>query len=409
MLYGQEATTAGETAAPRGGMQEVVTLPLGYYEKGVAVRERVGQEVIASPDTGWTIKHYFETTTSEVYDNNIFNEEDNEIDDFVTTVSPQGRVDFLTKKLFITSSYRVDNRYYQYLGDEYFDHTLGGQVLYQFSPRFMMSLSDIYRKNISLKGIEGTDILSTGQIVDKTDSNTFTFRSEYDFIRGGNKLWLKYFNKAKGVHYHSQTRDFSSKRHVLGLGWTHSFTRRSSISPGLEFTRYRDRDVKKSDFDGSALTCGFKHVFSTVLEAEGKLGFQYRDFVNKEREENIFQTSLGLTSRLSPRTTITADYSFDKPPTYGSAVLYDEYKFGAGITYLVTRLFKAKTSAIYTFKDYENGREREGMDSGVSVEYDLGKKLSTSLSYRFHKLNSTDATEEYTDGVYMLTVKSKLW
>jgi len=182
--------------------QRVLSLPLGYYQRGISIRERTQEEVIPSPDEGWQIQHHFETTTAETYDDNIYDDEDNEIDDFITTLSPNLRVDLITQKLFFSSSYRMDADFYQYIGEGMYDHTVGGMALYRHSPRLMFSLSDIYRKVSTLKGQEGTDQVTTEHGIARTDYNTLSFHGEYDFIRGNNKLWVDYSYRGSGVHYH---------------------------------------------------------------------------------------------------------------------------------------------------------------------------------------------------------------
>jgi len=195
----------------------------------------------------------------------------------------------------------------------------------------------------------------------------------------------------------------------MALGWTHSFTRRTSVSPGIEIIQYRDRDTKGANYNSTGLTLGFKHALNGLLEAKGNVGWQYRDFITTNNERHTFKSLLGLTSTFSRRTTITADYKFGTHPAYRSSQTYDEYKFGGGIKHMITRLFTAKASGVYGVKAYEDEEEKETLDSVIGLECNLGKQLYADFSYRFKKLNATDATAESVNNIYMLTVKTKMW
>ena len=264
-------------------LQEIPTLPLGAYEKGVSIREGIIEEVISVPEEGWNMTHHFEVTASEVFDDNIYGEEDNTIEDFVTTVSPSLRMDFIRKKIFITTNYKFGARHYLDLSDEHFDHAFGAMAAYRPEPRLLFTLSELYTKKNSLNEIENTDLVSTGRTVETYDTNVIKFRGEYDVIRGNNILWVNYVNSISGLHYHTWNNDLSAKKHTLGLGWTHSYTRRTSVSPGLQFDRYTNRVTKESDYNASGVTLGFKHALTNVLDTDGKLGWEYRDYTKREK------------------------------------------------------------------------------------------------------------------------------
>lgn len=401
--YGQEGTPERATKA------KVVTFTEGYYQRDAGVREVTEERSVTSTGEGLTFEHHLSADVAHLYDDNVYNSEDNEIDDFVTIVSPQVCLDFITEKLFVDTGYKMDAAYYPEASYKIFSHALGVQATYSYSPRLSFYFTDKYKKTGTVKEISGTDIESIGGVVNKTDQNEFTLRGEYDFIRGGNKIWTEYNNLTQGVAYHGRENTLSSNRQDVALGFTHSFTRRTSVSPGLKFTRYRNRKSIISNLDGYALTLGFDHDFMNILKASGEFGLDCRDHKKRGKWELVPTVDLGLKSIYSGRSTINLDWLFDKKPSYVSATEYDQHEFGAGLSYLITRLLRASTAGVYTVREYTNEKEQELIRYDLSLNYELGTQLATILSYKFYKVNSTAAVDEYTDNVYMLTVKMTMW
>jgi len=401
--YGQEGTPERATRA------KVVTFTKGYYQGDVGVRAVAEDRSVTSTGEGLTFEHHLSVDVSHLYDDNVYNSEDNEIDDFVTIVSPQVRLDFITEKLFVDTSYKMDVAYYPEPSYKTFGHALGIQATYSYSPRLSFYFTDKYKKTSTVKEISGTDIESIGGVVNKTDQNEFTIRGEYDFIRGGNKIWTEYNNLTKGVAYHGRANTLSSNRQDVALGFTHSFTRRTSVSPGIKLTRYRNRKSIISNLDGYALTLGFDHDFMNILKGFGEFGLDYRDHKKRGKWELVPTVDLGLKSIYSGRSTINLDWTFDKKPSYVSATEYNQHELGAGLSYLLTRLLRASTSGVYTVREYTDAKEQELIRYDLSLNYKLGAKLATILSYKFYKVGSTNAADEYTDNVYMLTVKTTMW
>jgi len=401
--YGQEPSPE------RASRAKVVTFTKGYYQRDAGVRTVAEERSVTSTTEGLTFEDHLSVNVSHLYDDNVYNSEDNEIDDFVTIVSPQLRWDFITEKLFTEASYKMDVTYYPELSDKIFSHALGIQATYSYSPRLSFYLTDKYNKSSTVKEVSGTDIEGTEGTVNRTDQNEFSFRGEYDFIRGGNKIWTEYNNLTKGVAYHGRTNSLSSNKQDLALGFTHSFTRRTSVSPGIKFTRYRNRKSIIRNLDGYALTLGFDHDFMNILKASGEFGLDYRDHKKRGKWEAVPTVDLGLKTIYSGRSTINLDWTFDKKPSYVSATEYDQHELGAGLSYLFTRLLRASTSGVYTVREHTNEKEQELIRYDLSLNYKLGTKLATILSYKFYKVNSTAAADEYTDNVYMLTVKTTMW
>jgi hypothetical protein len=389
--------------------QKLVTLPLGYYEQKVSIRGRVDEEAVRPPAEGWTAEHHFTTYISGVYDDNIFNDEDNEKEDFIITVAPQLRFDILGNQLYINTNQELSARYYVDFAEDIYDYIGAAQFVYSFSPRVRAIVSNTYTKRNSLKEIEGTDIFTTNQTIERIDYYRFFTRGEYNLIRGGNSLWLEYTKNINGVRNHGRNNNISFSNQALGIGFTHSFSPRTSVSPAYTFSTYTNRKTETSDYEANGLRLGFEHSFANVLKANGIVGLEYRDYKNMQTEDTTTKASIGLTSLFSRLTTIELDYDFGRFASFTSTSQYDRQRFGMGIYHQLTPLIRTSASSTYTMQDYESGRAEDTFAARIGLDFSLGRRLVTSLSYRFGKKNSTDSTNEYTDNVYMISVKSMLW
>jgi len=409
LCYGQDVNFPEEVR------EQILSLPLGYYERDIGVSEvRPGtrEEYVTRPETGWRIRHHFQTSSSETYDDNLHLDQDNEVDMFITTISPQGRIDFLTESLFINVQYRLDARHYLDISEELFSHTTGLMVLYAFSPRLMFSVSDVHRNTASLKGIENTDILPTDHKIARSDNNTFGFRGEYTIIRGGNSLWLDYYRYDNGIFDKGGADgkgEISSQRQTLAIGLTHDFSRRTSVSPGLTFTAYKNRKKNRQNYKQGGLDVGFEHDFGGSLKGLGQIGFRYREYTKRDRNVVFPKVEVSLESSITSRTSLSVGYKFDKNVSYRSTSDSDASSLNIAGRYFITRLFGANASVNYKVLSYSNDTERESLGSNLGITYDLGKRLSMSCSYKYNKLNATSDADEYMENIYMLSVETKMW
>lgn len=407
IVYGQ--TDEGENL---GGerIEKIINLqPLSYYERSIGIRKILSEEIVVPPIEGFRITHHLETTVSETYDNNIYGDTDNEIDDFITSISPTFRLDFFTGRLYLNTAYKLTTDYYQDLNNELFNWSTAARARYQFSPRIRFEVQDIYQKSNSLKQLEGIDLLPSGHTVERTDSNAFFSQIEYDLIRGGNKLWATYNRDNSGVFIHGRNNDIQSYNQKAGAGFTHSFSRRTSISPAYTFHKFNNRKNELSDYEANGLALGFNHSVSNLLKGSGKVGVEKRDYGKRGEKDDTFNASIGLTSLFSRRIKVEADYAYDTFSSYVSTDEYEQNAFGERISYLFTPSVSAGVSSAYTVDNYESGKEINVFDVGTDFSVTTGNRLVTTLSYKYSKKNSTVETEEYIDNVFMVIVKMILW
>lgn len=406
---------AQDVKLPEEVREQILSLPLGYYERDIGISEvRPGtkEEYVDRPGTGWRMRHHFQTTSSETYDDNLYLDEDNEVDEFITTISPQARIDFLTESLLVNVQYRLDARQYLDISEELFSHTAGLMALYRFSPRLMFSCSDVYRNAASLKGIENTDILSKDHKIDRTDNNTVTFRGEYTIVRGSNNLWLDYSRYDAGILYKGGAdgaEDISSQTQALAIGLTHDFSRQTSVSPRLTFSAYENRKNNKQNYNQGGLEVGFEHNFGASLKGSGQVGLRYREYTKRDRGVVFPKMELSLENDITSRASLSVGYKFNKNVSYRSSSDYDASSLNITGRYLITRLFSANASASYNTSDYSNDNEEELLGSSLGIAYDLGKKLSMSCSYKYNKRNSATAADEYMENLYMISIETKMW
>jgi hypothetical protein len=334
----------------------------------------------------------------EEYNDNWFRDEDNEIDFWVTRVSPGFNFEARTDRSLLSLDY--DFSYHWHFNNnndvraskqDYLGHNLTLSAAHRPTSRLTFGLLEEY---FLTREPASTDQFS--QIVSRNKywRNRVTPSVLYDIAEKG-EAKLGYRNEQ--LHWISQSpgqEDSSENRGILTL--TYNFNSSNHLDLESQVWR-RTYDGDLSDYDAYQAQLIFRHEFNQYLEGQVGAGYQKRDFDEAnldDQNEFVFHGILtGATDR--SKLEVSAEKSmvdFTTEDQYFNAYRVD--LFGEHIFLEAIRVY---VGGYYQFSDYiDSNREDDTYNGNVGLGYKFFRKLfEVSLEYSYTERDSNESGRDY--------------
>jgi len=395
---------------------KLLSMPTGYYERGVVLREAIEEEIVVHPVDTWLIKTSLGANTSEIYDDNVFNDDDNTRNDYISTVSPWLRMSALRGRLFLNSIFNLRERYYHDLSVDTNSYSAGGGFTYKISKRMRANFLDTYSKESSLKEVPGTDIRDTGGTTNTIDSNTLKASLTYD-LKKNSSVTCNYTKIDKGVSYHGRNDDIDSVTDTIAVDLKSlfgrplkPFGRRASVSVGYSFDKSEEKSSTPETIKTHMINLGVLYPFNKKFKIDGDFGIGVKKSnVSGEKKGALGGGLLFETKPFSDRNSLIASYAFDTVPSYERQADYETHVFGVNFGHEFTPIISGSVVTSYKFDSYEEGTETETIDINPALDIMVHEQVKVTLSYRFTDKNTTDTSGDARSNIFMVAVKMLLW
>ncbi len=270
-------------------------------------------------------------SVSEVYDDNIDLDADNEKSDYITTVSPGLELHVLSEKTDFGLSYAPTFVWYKDYDDNNTTRHSGALTLLQeLSEHWRFELSDTYIKSEEpLEETEGiTGFRRTRNTYQRNRGNAafyYTFGPDNVLNFGYRHYWLEnddlmLDDSTEQSPYASMTYWFNTRN---GLELSYSYTT-------VDFSR-DDNFPLDDDYDGHAPGIRYLRRFSP--HTTGFVGYTYttRDFDGVTEDYDVHDGSVGIEHAFSPDLSLSADVGYfvrkkefsdeDEGPTFHASLI----------------------------------------------------------------------------------------
>lgn len=380
-------------------------------------------------------------TLEEEYTDNLFLQEDNEEDDWITTLAPGLLVKIDSRWIDLSLDYSF--RFEHYMNHDNltdFDFEGGqradlGTTLFEGRPFTLGVYGTIRRETLD----ESQNSSDANQLVNKSTVYDLTVHPRYRF-RLGTESFLEF-----GYIYdrtdHEDPRGDDSQSHSGRVSLIKELSTNTEVSANYTYKIYKSDD--EDEYDRQSFTLGFEQQFGprlTVSLEGGLTSISYTD-VNDEADGTTW--SADLTYHVSAPITLSVMFSQDytdsaihgltKSRDATFSIDYAKDSFGASIAtfwsqsdYIrISREDKSYGGWFYVSiplysnlstdfdAEYETSEYRGGdvidktvdlYSLGVSLDYEISRFL-TSLSYE-HRVNDSDLNgDDYTENTVTLSIR----
>lgn len=172
-----------------------------------------------------------------------------------------------------------------------------------------------------------------------------------------------------------------------------------------------DRNGLRRDSDGYDFRVGADLNFGAVLTGNIDVGYGLRDFEDSSlKTANGFVGSSSLTWSPTALTTVTftGRGSLDETTTAGASAIQN-LNVGATVTHRLRRNLTATGGASITFADYLGIRRHdETYQVDLGLAYAIGRHVEVVGSYQFNAVDSTVATQEFTENQITAGIRFRL-
>jgi predicted porin len=333
-------------------------------------------------------------TLREEYDDNIYLKSNNKTDDYITRVMPSLKIDYSTPWITWDSDYSLNWWYYAKRNESDASHSLLLSSKAMIVRNLVyLSVSDIY-KNVVLEFRDPSTESNLSE--NRSDENTFSV-SPYISYRLGDKGSFSTGYRYSNIWY-SKKEGRDREVHTGYATTEYSFSSRSSLSLGGEYTADRPRNEIETDWNNNKTSIYTKAVLSigqrTTLDVLA--GYQWIKYSNQEftyyswpiiikkvyrsKKEESSYYSAGVSYKFSEsgRADLRAQSLFSTSPRYGVMKTRTEQlsvKFGNLISFKGTVFNRLETYS-------ETNRSDETVGGKITLEYKPDPRVSLTLSGR---------------------------
>jgi hypothetical protein len=281
-------------------------------------------------------------TLSEIYDDNFFNAEENEVSEYITRFMPSIAVDYEQARVDMSLAYTLDYRYFAKgeRGNEAV-HYLDFLTLLNWEDRYFFEIADRlaqvslsstrdYREESLFNNQSDQNIFSLSPYIEVATSSRGTFKGGYQFIQ---------------VTYLDEEGE-DKVDHSLFAEQSYELSTRTTASGGY---RFLTEDGDEVDFDKHDLWGRLRYEFDENSYLFGTAGFTWID-MQDEGANNDFYWDFGLS------------HDFDVlVATIGVGVSYIEDPEGS--------ILREENARVAISRDWE--RSRVSASASISDFYDV--------------------------------------
>ena len=358
--------------------------------------------VVASPlislgtNNGASI--YFDGFASTAYSSNITLASQDELDDFIFTVSPGLELILGEGQTIYTASLEARNNITRYLDNDEFDAenwNINGNLSYQ-SERLRASAGAFFRER------QENDSLIR-------EERTLVKIEEFGGNVNGRYTLSPRTAIASGFSYRNVEFDRGTNRdreiYTVPVTAFYEVTQRIDATAGF---RYRETEVTGSE-DSTDLfyNVGLTGEVTPRLSTELSVGLQERSFSG----DRSSRSTLGLESRSSFAATDKSIFRLRLNRDFETAGQGDSVLSTGGelvYVFLYDPFLNFQASAAYRELDYQNrARKDDNYRVGGSANYSFAEYYTVTGSYRYRVNDSNFGLAEYTDHTVTLALRMR--
>ena len=377
-------------------------------------------------------------TVEEKYTDNLFLDDQNEQDEWITTLSPG--IDIMIDSRWIDLSLDYSFRYDYYKNNNdltNFDFSGGqranlGTTFFEGRPFTLLVDATISRETLDERKASS----ATNELINKSTVYDLTVNPQYRFRLGGQSSLV--FGYIYDRTYHDDSRGDDSQGHSARVSLLKELSINTQISANYTYKMNLSDD--EEDYNEQSYTLGLSQQLGprTKISLEG--GFSTVEYVDINDDQESFTWSADVDYRLSAPITLSLMFSqdFDNSATDGLTksrdasflISYKKDSFAAGL-----EAFWEQTDYIRTVREDEsyggrfdlsislNSNLSSGLDAeyevsdfagqidnsvdqysaGASLHYDIGRFL-TSIHYEYRVYDADINTQDYTENTVTLSV-----
>lgn len=332
---------------------------------------------------------------TEEYNDNIFFEDRDEIEDWITTISPGLTLSHRTDQLDLNISARGDSiKYGQNDELNEFDQNYTGNLGYRISPRMSVSGNAGY----TVDSRSDRDIETTGLVQSTEERKSYTFG-----LAGGYILSEK---SAVSLSYAFERNDFDSpeyendKYHESNLVFTHDLSKffpRTAGQINFGYSYYDASDITVDNYYGTVgLNWEITEIFNLLVAGGSRYTeYEVRDGEQVKDEEwgGVGQMTLSYRGDL---TSANLSVQKDLSPARGENGTTDRTSFLFNIRRRLTEKFSASLSGEYFLNTADSGElatqdiDERAMNIRPGLSYEIIDDLILDLSYTYTRVKDRE-------------------
>ncbi len=418
-----------------------------------------GTIVFLSTREAWAgeFKFGFSTSLAEKYDDNIYLDEHDEEDDFITSLTPAVSISYLTENTNLSLSYHPEFEFYAENSDENdINHSGAFNLNSQLTPRLNLTVTDslvftpaqdtageglrehrrgsrsndsdqlnnFFNTALSYQLFHATSVhagfsysLENYEESEYQDSDEYSYELGMDHrLTGSDTIFCSYryrrmfYEDDKSLRSYQRRPGYGGENDTdvqsISIGETHQFPRGLSltVSAGIELIDEEHED-SETDWSGSA---SLTKTFRT-----GSLGLSFDRSVSTGEGEGgtVVRNSLDLTGRKDFTRHLAGSLSTffsTEESTSGDETDNEEWGLILGVDHQISRRLSSALSGSFIRQNSDGWGEgdTDSYRARANVNYLIRPNCSAYCSYSYYQQNGRDSTEEdYEDNIVTLGIK----
>lgn len=346
-------------------------------------------------------------SVKEEYNDNILFATDGEVDDFITTISPEITLLQRTERLSANLSARIDGVIYAENDDlDGIDQRYEGRLGYQITPRFKTDFSARY----IMDSRADRDIEESGLVL-----GTDTRRRQAYSISGTYAL-TEITSTSVSYAYEQdkfdESRQNDYKLHTASVGLSRHLGALFKSTQGRTNFSYTNIDYTTATVENYVWTIGIQRELSEVYSLLINIGPRYTrtefDDSTTPANEVWGATGQAMLTYKGEYARITVNLSHDVKPASGRSGSTEQSAFTFNLAYNFTDKFSGSVFAGYYLNKSEQSEfSASSIDENTirikpRLRYDFTETLATEVLYGYSLIQDEKVDTERTQNVFFL-------
>lgn len=385
--------------------------------QSVADRPRPGYDAVGIRAGSFVILP--EVNVSEIYDDNVFATRNDEVDDFITTVSPQVNVLSNWNNHALNFTAGLDSYFYaDETGEDRTDYNFGadGRLDIQRETNVIAVISHALRHEDRGSATFSSTTASEPVEYTQTDGRLALNQriNRFTATIGGTYTNLNYddVRSMAGPILDEDLRDREIFSEALRLGYDVSPDTTLYVQGSINQRRYDiDQPVQERDSDGYEALVGSKFKLSNLASGQVFVGYQDQNYDNSAfKDINGVSYGANVDWYVTTLTTVHLNASSTvEESDLGGSSGYLRQVVGLSADHELLRNVILSGSISYENDDYEGTARNDDYYAGtLGISYLLNRYLAVGVDYDITDRNSTLSGLDYTRNRVAFTIRGQL-
>jgi hypothetical protein len=348
---------------------------------------------------------------SEKYDDNIFNDDTNEEDAWITSIEPE--VQFLSQQDANVYAFTYQGDYSFYSGssdDDYNDHIFTADLLFDMSTRARLSFTGAYSFLTDPRGTAASEGIGTTR--DEPDEYEESGLAVLlDLGSKGARFGVELGASATDIEYQNNReetafRDRSETRMTATLFMRVAPKTRAFLEVSAKDLEYDENSLVGGSLDSEeeSYMLGAEWEITGKTTGSIKVGNVDKDFDEASRGDDDF-TSWDVDIEWSPRTYSTLFFSASKMPleTNGTGQFIENQETSVSWVHDWSDVLHSRASVSIGTDEFNQDPREDDIDRfSFGVNYDFRRWCNIGLDYSFEDKDSNDDFFDYERNIITL-------